>query len=144
MYRDATELWGDRLEVILKEDLEKEGSDENPATSTDPKDETRSTVGTTNLYADPVDHESGSDDPEQHGSGVKNKAVETQKELLDKAFSGTAMAAKADQQLISANFAHGASGDFESRQPLLQSKSRIEITKEPTLMEKVRAATGRH
>lgn len=153
-YRNATELWQDRLESMLKEGEEKEGSDTTPATSTDPKDETRSTVGTTSLYDNPEDRESGNvdapwgekppEDPQQHGTGVENKHVDTERGILDKAFSGTAAAAKADQQLISANFAHGASGDFESRQPLLQGKSSNEAKKEPTLMEKVRSVAGRH
>lgn len=153
-YRNARELWQDRFESMLKEDLEKGGSDTNPATSTDTQDETRSTVGTTSLYENPADRQSGNldapwgepgpKDPDHHGSGPWNKHVETKHELLDKAFSGTQTAAKADQQLISANFAHGASGDFETHSPLLHAKSETKATKEPTLMEKVRTVAGRH
>lgn len=153
-YRDASELWQDRIESYLREGQEKEGSDTNPATSTDTQDETRPTVGTTSLYDNPEDRSSGDidapwgekgpDDPAHHGSGAWNKHVETKHELLDKAFSGTQTAAKAEQQLISDNFAHGASGDFESHAPLLHAKSKTKATKEPTLMEKVRAVAGRH
>lgn len=154
MYYNATELWQDRLEAMLAEDLEKEGVDTNPETSTDSKDESRSTVGTTALYDNPEDRSSGDidapwgepgpDDPSHNSSGVWNKHVETKHELLGKAFSGTKPAFAADQQLISANFAHGASGNFESHAPSLHAKSKTKATKEPTLMEKVRTVAGRH
>ena len=154
-YKNAAELWQDRIESYLREDQEKEGSDTTPASTADPTNVAKSTVGTTSLYDNPEDRgesgtldapwgEKGTKDPNHNGSGAWNKHVETKHELLDKAFSGTKPAAKAEQQLISANFAHGASGDFESHAPSLHAKSKTKATKEPTLMEKVRAVAGRH
>lgn len=139
-YRNARELWQDRFESFLKEGLDKKGSDANPGTSTDTEDETRSTAGTLSLYDNPDDRENVADDQNQQSSGVRGAYTETQHGVLDNAFSEKATAEKADQKLISTNFAHGASGDFESNAPLLQSKSKPQST----LMEKVRTTFGRH
>lgn len=142
----------DRMYAFLKE-----GGDTNPSTSTDTKDESESTVGVTHQRDTPEDREPAATitapwgekppvDPQQHGTGVKEEHHKGQRELLNRAFGGKGKAEKADQAVISQNFAHGSSGDYESRAPLLQSKAKEKVShiRTPSLMTRVRGLLGRH
>jgi len=46
----------------------------------------------------------------------------TQREVLDGAFASTPATAKAEQALLSANFEHARTGDFETQAPLLRGE----------------------
>lgn len=123
-----------------------------PATSVDPKDEARSTVGMTGLHENPKDRPTKTPDapwgeqgpgPIVDSEGAQTENTKDRLGVLRKAFSGTPQAERAMQELISQNFAHGASGQFTTRTALLKTKAKL-AHRAPTLMERVREVMGRH
>lgn len=142
-------------------DLLKEGNDPNPKTSVE-TNETDSTVGVTHQYDKPEDRVTGEStalqgeepvtdtptrtDAVHHSSAVWDESKKVRAGVLLRALDGKATAAKADQAIMSENFKHVASGDFEAHSCLLQGKSKLKVShaRTPTLMERVREVTGRH
>lgn len=124
--------------------------------------EDASTVGTVNLYDDPEDRaEAGKIDapwgekgptegkrPNQafHNSdGVYDEHKKVRQGVVDHIFFDRKKADEADQALISANFEHGKSGDFNAHSIHLQGKSveKISHPRTPTLMARVVKIAGR-
>jgi hypothetical protein len=132
-YKNYEELWRDRFAEFLKE-----GSDPNPATSTDPKDESEAVLEPVELRDEPDTGEKPApDDNQAFGTGVKEEHEAGQSKLLDKAFACCGPSGKAEKALIAQNF---KTKDYESRAPLLRSK----LSHAKTLMQRVREAVGFH
>lgn len=136
-YRNATEMWQDRIESLLTEDaedLEKDAED-LPA---DASDKRPSMSETMNLYDDPEDKKK--EEGQRFDPGIEKQHIQSDRELLDRSFSGTSAAAQAERKTLSSLFQHAASGNFLSRRSLLPGKQR----NNDTLMGKVREKIGRH
>lgn len=124
-----------------------------PATSTDPKDEARSTVGMTGLRDNPEGRSKDAPDapwgekgpgPIVHSEGATTENAMERLGILRKAFSGTPQAERELHELVSQNFTHGASGQFTTRTALLKTKAKLAYPRAASLMEMVRQVTGRH
>jgi hypothetical protein len=146
-YKNFNEVWEERFTDMLKE-----GKDTNPATSTDTKDEERSTVGTTHVHEEPEDKgEVGTIDaswgeeppssPENYSDAAEKGNEEGGQKLLKRVLDSKPTASKADQALIAQNFTRGASGNFETHSPLLKEKSKLSHARASTILERVRALT---
>lgn len=152
---------GDYEEELFE--LLKQGEDTNPATSIETNEEA-STVGTNDLYKEPLVRESknidapwGEPGPQQSGrqepfhnsSGVWSGHQQTRFGTLNKTFSGYSGAAAADQAIIAQNFNNR---DYETHSALLERTSKPEQGKphtkaahvrQPTLIEQVKQVVGR-
>lgn len=144
-------------------DLLKEGTDTTPKTSVETNEDDK-TVGTQQLYDDPIGRESGNADapwgekgeqqagrqePFHNSEGVWKEHQTTRHGVLDKAFSGLGAASKADQSLIAQNF---KTRGYETHSALLESASKPEQSntqvkvshpRGQTLLETVKGLLGR-
>lgn len=77
-------------------------------------------------------------DPEHFSDAAMQGFIDSRQEMLNDLFDSKKPAAKAEQALVSQQLGHGASGDFESRAPLLEEKT----SADRTLNECVRGLLG--
>jgi hypothetical protein len=69
-------------------------------------------------------NDKGSEPSSEHFSdAVAQGFIQSRQNILDELFDGKKPAAKAEQKLVSQNFDHARSGDYESKAPLLESKT---------------------
>lgn len=116
--------------------LLKEGSDLNPSTSTDPKEESRMTSGETDLYDDSEETPEPSD---EFSAEIAQESEKVREGVLGKALTSID---KTDRQLMAENFSHVSSGQFETRSVHLKPKAKLAHYRPPSLMEQVKKVTG--
>ena len=140
MKRDATEVYTEKFAEMLKE-----GSDTNPATSVDTKDEQRSTVGVTHVHDKPegrTGDEWGENpgDPVQYTDAAVKETNKDRLQVLDRTFDAKPVAERADQALIGQLLVHGVTGDYETHSVSLlpHSKSKLSHVRPQTVRERVR------
>jgi hypothetical protein len=79
-----------------------------------------------------------------YGTGTEREAIDTRKGVLDRVFENMAAMRNADRAVISQNFTHGSSGDYEAHSSLLgKSKTAGVVHDDGSLTDRVRAVAGR-
>lgn len=127
---------------VMFDALVKQGSDS-------PGDDDESTVGVNpDQQPDPEDRPKGDMDapwgeetspgkknePEQFSDAAMQGFINSRQEMLDSLFDSKGPAQKAEASLVGQQLAHGASGNFETKAPLLERKT----AEDQTLSELVR------
>jgi hypothetical protein len=110
----------------------------NPDLRPDPEDRAKGNIDATWGEVD------GSQNDARHYSTEAAKQFRVgREEMLAKLFDGKQSSDGAEQKLVGAHLAHGASGEFETSSPQLSSKSKLQKLAAPeTLSEQVRRVVG--
>ena len=131
-----TALWGD----LLCKEASNSGDRKNQSAQHPDDDEDESTVGVNpDLYPDPEDRPKGNIDAswgegdvpkstehataEHYSDAAYQQFIEGRQEMLDNIFASKQPAAKAEQALMGQHLQHAASGNYESRAPLLEEEA---------------------
>lgn len=127
----------DSRNSLLEEWLSKEAKEAEQANKP-ADDESKSTVGYTDLYPHESKAVSGPDRTSEDSllANQHDAAQRARREVASRAYATLPAAAKTERALLNANFAHAASGDFITHSVLLQEGAKEASA---TLAGKVRA-----
>lgn len=129
MAHDATEHHTRVMyDALVKEGSDSPGDDEestvgvNPDQQPDPEDRPKGNIdapwGENDL---PASASSGT--PEHYSDAAYAGFIQSRQKILDELFDSKGPASKAEQALLGQQLQHAASGDYESRAPLLEQRA---------------------